>query len=68
MTNQKVKFLGSASIILTTNWSRGRGPNGTLWGELRYEEKSIWATALTKVTLSTQTPKYRTNKRAIVKK
>jgi hypothetical protein len=55
MTNQKFRLLGSTLLLLSLTAGAATEPsNDVNWSELRYEAKSIWATALTKLTLTTQ--------------
>jgi hypothetical protein len=55
MTNQKLKLIGCTLLLLSLAAGAAAEPsNGAHWSELSYEAKSIWATALTKLTLTTQ--------------
>jgi hypothetical protein len=55
MTNQKFKLLGRTLLLLSLGAAAAaESSNDVHWSELRYEAKSIWATALTKLTLTTQ--------------
>lgn len=55
MTNPTFRLIGSTLLLLSLATGAAAEPSGgTNWSELRYEAKSIWATALTKLTLETQ--------------
>lgn len=55
MTNQRFKLIGSVLLLLSLAAGTAAEPSKDAnWSELRYEAKSIWATALTKLTLATQ--------------
>ncbi len=55
MTNLKFKLTGSTLLLLSLASGATAAPSiHTNWSELRYEAKSLWATALTKLTVATQ--------------
>jgi hypothetical protein len=56
MKNLKFKLFGSTllALSLTAAAAATEPSNDADWSELRYEAKSMWATALTKLTLATQ--------------
>lgn len=55
MKNQKIKLIGSAFLLLSLATGAAAAPtDDQSWSELRYEAKSMWATALTQLTLATQ--------------
>jgi hypothetical protein len=55
MTKQKFRLIGCTLLLLCLAAGAAAGPSNDLrWNELRYEAKSLWATALTKLTLATQ--------------
>jgi len=55
MTHQSFKLIGSTLLSLAlAAGAAGEPTNNQRWSELRYEAKSIWATALIKLTLGAQ--------------
>jgi hypothetical protein len=55
MTYQKFSFIGSTVLVLSLATGAVAQPtDDQAWSELRYEAKSMWATALSKLTLTTE--------------